>query len=176
MVYGTTTVPLINSNYLSTGRILNRFTKDMGSLDEILPRTLLDVFQIYGTLGAILILNAIALYWTLIPSAVLLIFFFFMVKVYLKTAQGIKRLEGTSELNLRYTEPLIITVPLIFACTQLREIAPFTAQSHETTNETLLDTTSGCVDTRHPTLHVLLSILTNNASDFNYQLFTSLRV
>ncbi|KAI8429862.1 hypothetical protein MSG28_000362 [Choristoneura fumiferana] len=61
----------------SSGRILNRFTKDIGALDEILPRTLLDVFQIYSTLAAILILNAVALYWTLIPSAVLMLLFFF---------------------------------------------------------------------------------------------------
>nr|AIB06823.1 ABCC3 [Spodoptera exigua] len=81
----------------SSGRILNRFTKDMGSLDEILPRTLLDVLQIYGTLTAILVLNAIALYWTLVPSAVLLILFGFMVRIYLKAAQGIKRLEGTTK-------------------------------------------------------------------------------
>ncbi|XP_013195380.2 ATP-binding cassette sub-family C member 4 isoform X2 [Amyelois transitella] len=81
----------------SSGRILNRFTKDMGALDEILPRTLLDVFQIYSTLVAILVLNAIALYWTLIPSAVLLICFFFFVKIYMKTAQGVKRLEGTAK-------------------------------------------------------------------------------
>nr|AKC34055.1 ABCC3 protein [Spodoptera litura] len=81
----------------SSGRILNRFTKDMGSLDEILPRTLLDVLQIYGTLTAILVLNAIALYWTLVPSAVLLVLFGFMVRIYLKAAQGIKRLEGTTK-------------------------------------------------------------------------------
>lgn len=81
----------------SSGRILNRFTKDMGSLDEILPRTLLDVLQIYGTMFAILVLNAIALYWTLVPSAVLLVLFFFMVKIYMKAAQGIKRLEGTTK-------------------------------------------------------------------------------
>ncbi|KAG6463316.1 hypothetical protein O3G_MSEX013801 [Manduca sexta] len=81
----------------SSGRILNRFTKDMGAVDEILPRTLLDVFQIYGTLGAILVLNAIALYWTLIPSVVLLVLFGFAVRIYLKTAQGIKRLEGTTK-------------------------------------------------------------------------------
>ncbi|XP_075985107.1 ATP-binding cassette sub-family C member 4-like [Anticarsia gemmatalis] len=81
----------------SSGRILNRFTKDMGALDEILPRTLLDVLQIYGTLASILILNAIALYWTLLPSAVLLLMFFFMVQIYLKAAQGIKRLEGTTK-------------------------------------------------------------------------------
>ncbi|XP_059049067.1 ATP-binding cassette sub-family C member 4-like [Achroia grisella] len=81
----------------SAGRILNRFTKDMGALDEILPRTLLDVFQIYSNLTAVLVLNAIALYWTLVPSAVLLILFFLFVKIYLKTAQGVKRLEGTTK-------------------------------------------------------------------------------
>ncbi|CAH0405949.1 unnamed protein product [Chilo suppressalis] len=81
----------------SSGRILNRFTKDMGALDEILPRTLLDVLQIYTTLFFILILNAIALYWTLIPSAVLLLLFVFMVRIYLKTAQSVKRLEGTTK-------------------------------------------------------------------------------
>ncbi|CAH4030827.1 unnamed protein product [Pieris brassicae] len=81
----------------SSGRILNRFTKDMGALDEILPRTLLDVLQIYSTLIAILVLNAIALYWTLIPSAFLMILFVLFVKVYLRTAQGVKRLEGTTK-------------------------------------------------------------------------------
>ncbi|KAL4709197.1 hypothetical protein ACJJTC_008125 [Scirpophaga incertulas] len=81
----------------SSGRILNRFTKDMGALDEILPRTLLDVLQIYSTLVAILVLNAMALYWTLIPSLILLVMFYFMVRIYLKTAQSVKRLEGTTK-------------------------------------------------------------------------------
>ncbi|XP_041974687.1 ATP-binding cassette sub-family C member 4-like [Aricia agestis] len=81
----------------SSGRILNRFTKDMGALDEILPRTLLDVFQIYSTLVFIIVLNAVALYWTLVPSAILLIFFIFFVKIYMKTAQGVKRLEGVTK-------------------------------------------------------------------------------
>lgn len=69
----------------------------MGALDETLPRTLLDVFSIYSTLAAILVLNALALYWTLIPSFFLLLAFVFLVKVYMKTAQAVKRLEGTSQ-------------------------------------------------------------------------------
>ncbi|KAM3966701.1 LOW QUALITY PROTEIN: ATP-binding cassette subfamily C member 4-like [Aphomia sociella] len=81
----------------SSGRILNRFTKDMGALDEILPRALMDVLQIYSSLVGILVLNAIVLYWTLIPSLVLLFLFFIFVKIYLKTAQGVKRLEGTTK-------------------------------------------------------------------------------
>nr|ASU47346.1 ABCC3 [Cnaphalocrocis medinalis] len=81
----------------SSGRILNRFTKDIGALDEILPRTLLDVFQIYSSVFTILVLNAIALYWTLVPSFILLGIFAYIVKIYLKTAQSIKRLEGTTK-------------------------------------------------------------------------------
>lgn len=90
---------IIQMKFLSfTGRILNRFTKDIGALDEILPRTLLDVFQIYSSVFTILVLNAIALYWTLVPSFILLGIFAYIVKIYLKTAQSIKRLEGTSKL------------------------------------------------------------------------------
>lgn len=81
----------------SSGRILNRFTKDMGALDEILPRSLLDVLQIYSTLLCILVLNAIALYWTLVPSFFLLLIFYFVVRIYMKTAQAVKRLEGTTK-------------------------------------------------------------------------------
>lgn len=86
------------------GRILNRFTKDMGALDETLPRTLLEVLQTYTTLAAVLVLNALALYWTLIPSALLILMFAFFVKIYLKTAQSVKRLEGTSKNRLDYRE------------------------------------------------------------------------
>lgn len=69
----------------------------MGAVDEILPRTMLDVLQIFGTLGSILVLNALALYWTLIPSAILLTLFVFLVRLYTSAAQGIKRLESVSK-------------------------------------------------------------------------------
>jgi len=29
-----------------TGQILNRFTKDMGAVDEVLPETMMDCFQV----------------------------------------------------------------------------------------------------------------------------------
>jgi len=36
---------------LATGRVLNRFAKDMGSVDEILPKVILDASQVsYHTL------------------------------------------------------------------------------------------------------------------------------
>ena len=83
--------------FLFTGRILNRFSKDIGALDELLPRFLLECIQIYLVMFSILALNAAALIWTLLPTTIILLLFYTILQIYLKSAQGIKRLEGTSE-------------------------------------------------------------------------------
>lgn len=88
--------------YLFSGRILNRFTKDLGEIDDILPGTFLHVVQLYSLMIGILVLNAISLYYTLLPTALLLLLKFLFMKIYLRTAQSIKRLEGTSEYNLKH--------------------------------------------------------------------------
>ncbi|XP_063393657.1 ATP-binding cassette subfamily C member 4-like [Cydia fagiglandana] len=80
----------------SSGRILNRFSKDIGSLDELLPRFLLECIQIYLVMFSILALNAAALVWTLLPTTIILLLFYVILQIYLKSAQSIKRLEGTT--------------------------------------------------------------------------------
>ncbi|KAG8310926.1 hypothetical protein J6590_054249 [Homalodisca vitripennis] len=75
-------------------RILNRFTKDMGSVDELLPSSLLDVLQIglvvIGIVGVLVLVNA----WLLIPTFIVACIFYFLRNFYLKTSRGVKRLEG----------------------------------------------------------------------------------
>ncbi|XP_041974686.1 ATP-binding cassette sub-family C member 4 isoform X2 [Aricia agestis] len=80
----------------SSGRILNRFSKDMGALDELLPRFFLECIQIYLVMSSILALNAAALVWTLLPTTCILLVFYMILQIYLKSAQSIKRLEGTT--------------------------------------------------------------------------------
>ncbi|CAK1599802.1 unnamed protein product [Parnassius mnemosyne] len=80
----------------SSGRILNRFSKDVGALDELLPRFLLECIQIYLVMFSILALNAAALVWTLLPTTIILLLFYTILQIYLKSAQSIKRLEGTT--------------------------------------------------------------------------------
>ncbi|XP_026726081.1 multidrug resistance-associated protein 4 [Trichoplusia ni] len=80
----------------SSGRILNRFSKDIGALDELLPRFLLECIQIYLVMFSILALNAAALIWTLLPTTIILLLFYTILQIYLKSAQSIKRLEGTT--------------------------------------------------------------------------------
>ncbi|XP_026764568.1 ATP-binding cassette subfamily C member 4-like isoform X2 [Galleria mellonella] len=80
----------------SSGRILNRFSKDIGALDELLPRFLLECIQIYLVMFSILALNAAALVWTLLPTTIILLLFYTILQIYLKSAHSIKRLEGTT--------------------------------------------------------------------------------
>lgn len=75
-------------------------------MDELLPRSLLECIQMYLGMTSILILNAIALPWTLIPTFVLIVIFITLLKWYLNAAQAVKRLEGTSESNLKYFQIL----------------------------------------------------------------------
>ncbi|XP_037300590.1 LOW QUALITY PROTEIN: multidrug resistance-associated protein 4 [Manduca sexta] len=80
-----------------SGRVLNRFSKDFGAMDEFLPRSILETVQMYLSMTSILVLNAIALPWTLIPTVILIIIFVFLLKWYLNAAQAVKRLEGTTK-------------------------------------------------------------------------------
>ncbi|XP_022899785.2 ATP-binding cassette sub-family C member 4-like isoform X1 [Onthophagus taurus] len=79
-----------------SGRILNRFSKDMGAIDETLPRAMLDAIQIFMVMSGILIMVWIFVPWVVVPSVLLGSLFLFLRIVYLRTAQDLKRLEGTS--------------------------------------------------------------------------------
>ncbi|VVC94166.1 unnamed protein product [Leptidea sinapis] len=74
----------------SSGRILNRFSKDIGALDELLPRFLLECIQIYLVMFSILALNAAALIWTLLPTTIILLLFYAILQIYLKSAHTIR--------------------------------------------------------------------------------------
>ncbi|KAJ8716035.1 hypothetical protein PYW08_013320 [Mythimna loreyi] len=79
-----------------SGRILNRFSKDMGIVDEILPRMYLDTIQVFMVMMGILVLVAIVNPYMLLTTAVCAIFMYGLTVVYLSTAQAIKRVEGVS--------------------------------------------------------------------------------
>ncbi|XP_060517596.1 ATP-binding cassette sub-family C member 4-like [Cylas formicarius] len=79
-----------------SGRILNRFSKDMGTVDEMLPKCLLETLQIFfimcGILGMVFIVSP----WMIAPAVVLGALFWYARVIYLASGQDIKRLEGTT--------------------------------------------------------------------------------
>lgn len=83
-----------------SGRILNRFSKDLGGVDELLPKTILDAGQLtlwaIGSLVVVCIVNPIYI----APIVVIGVVFFWVRRFYLATSTNIKRLEGISKFSM----------------------------------------------------------------------------
>ncbi|XP_045489358.1 probable multidrug resistance-associated protein lethal(2)03659 isoform X1 [Pieris rapae] len=79
-----------------SGRILNRFSKDMGAVDEVLPSALLDVLQIGLSLVGIVVVVATVNYWLLLPTLAIGFVFYGLRIFYIATSRSIKRLEGVT--------------------------------------------------------------------------------
>ncbi|XP_055676611.1 ATP-binding cassette sub-family C member 4-like [Lutzomyia longipalpis] len=88
----STTMRFFDTN--PSGRILNRFSKDLGATDEQLPKAILDATQIIlNMLGYIVVATTVNPLF-LAPILGLTVMFLFIRKVYLKTSKNIKRLDG----------------------------------------------------------------------------------
>ncbi|CAD6992119.1 probable multidrug resistance-associated protein lethal(2)03659 [Ceratitis capitata] len=94
MFRGITRAAMYFFNTNPTGRILNRFSKDMGQVDEILPSVMMDVIQIFLSLFGIVVVIAIVNPLFLLPTAILAVFFYYLRSFYLKTSRDVKRLEA----------------------------------------------------------------------------------
>ncbi|XP_054270037.1 probable multidrug resistance-associated protein lethal(2)03659 [Macrosteles quadrilineatus] len=88
------TMHFFNTN--SSGRILNRFSKDMGSIDEQLPAALIDCLQIGLSLIGIIVVVGLVNYWLMVPTVFIGILFYFLRNFYLSTSRSVKRLEGVT--------------------------------------------------------------------------------
>lgn len=81
-----------------SGRILNRFSKDMGAIDEFLPKAMMDFIQIalvmFGILVVICVVNPILLLAIFVTALIDCL----ILKMYLRPSQDLKRLEGICEL------------------------------------------------------------------------------
>ncbi|CAJ1079463.1 multidrug resistance-associated protein 4 [Xyrichtys novacula] len=78
------------------GRILNRFSKDIGYLDSLLPWTFVDFIQVFLQVIGGIAVAAVIIPWILIPVVPLLAVFLFLRSYFLKTSRDIKRLESTT--------------------------------------------------------------------------------
>ncbi|KAH8232361.1 hypothetical protein KR032_004783 [Drosophila birchii] len=96
MYRGITRAAMYFFNTNPSGRILNRFSKDLGQVDEVLPTVMLDVVQIFLTLLGIIVVICITNPYYLILTLALAIIFYYIREFYLKTSRDVKRLEAVA--------------------------------------------------------------------------------
>ncbi|XP_005355719.1 multidrug resistance-associated protein 4 [Microtus ochrogaster] len=78
------------------GRILNRFSKDIGHMDDLLPLTFLDFIQTLLLVVSVIAVAAAVIPWILIPLVPLAILFLILRRYFLATSRDVKRLESTT--------------------------------------------------------------------------------
>uniref|UniRef100_A0A2M4AD22 Putative abc transporter n=1 Tax=Anopheles triannulatus TaxID=58253 RepID=A0A2M4AD22_9DIPT len=88
------TMHFFNTN--PSGRILNRFSKDIGAIDSALPMALLDCVVFFLEMIAVVAVVAIVNYWFLLPTAVVAVLMFYIRRIYLNTSRVVKRIESVN--------------------------------------------------------------------------------
>ncbi|KAI4581553.1 hypothetical protein MJG53_009996 [Ovis ammon polii x Ovis aries] len=78
------------------GRILNRFSKDIGHMDDLLPLIFQDFIQTFLLVVGVVGVMVAAIPWTAIPVIPLGIIFFVLRWYFLRTSREVKRLECTT--------------------------------------------------------------------------------
>ncbi|BHF73103.1 Multidrug resistance-associated protein 4 [Sparganum proliferum] len=78
------------------GQIINRFSKDVGQMDELLPVAFHDFLQLFVNCVSSLVVAVIASYWSLIPIVPLIFGLVYYRNYYLRTARELKRIESVA--------------------------------------------------------------------------------
>lgn len=88
------TMHFFNNN--PSGRILNRFSKDIGAIDTSLPMSLHDCLVFFLEMISVVALVSIVNYWFLVPTVVVGAIMFLLRKAYLDTSRVVKRIESVN--------------------------------------------------------------------------------
>ncbi|KAL5283205.1 ABCC4.2 family protein [Megaselia abdita] len=91
---GITQASMYFFNINPSGRILNRFARDIGAIDYEIPETLIDCILLAVDLTGVIVIVAIANYWLLIPAVFLLTSMITLRHFYINTGRSIKRIEA----------------------------------------------------------------------------------
>ncbi|XP_078362204.1 ATP-binding cassette sub-family C member 4-like [Oculina patagonica] len=94
MVTSILHAPVLFFDINPAGRILNRFSQDVGSMDEDLPMKFVFLIQIFLLLFFSVLVPAVANFWILLIVVPFAVLFVYLASFYLRTSRELKRLES----------------------------------------------------------------------------------
>ncbi|XP_068622328.1 probable multidrug resistance-associated protein lethal(2)03659 [Battus philenor] len=94
MFRGVTNAPMWFFYHNPSGRILNRFSKDMGQVDTLLPVALVDCLGFFLEVVSILVVVCLVNWWLLLPTAVVAFMLHLLRNLFLDTSRELKRIEA----------------------------------------------------------------------------------
>ncbi|XP_063224305.1 ATP-binding cassette sub-family C member 4-like [Bacillus rossius redtenbacheri] len=89
-------LPMRFFNGCTSGQVLNRFSKDVGAIDNQLPVTFVDCLNTGGALLVVAVLVVAVNPWVLAPTALVAVLMSLFRAVYLRTSRCVKRLDGVA--------------------------------------------------------------------------------
>ncbi|KAG6454571.1 hypothetical protein O3G_MSEX008773 [Manduca sexta] len=94
MFRGVTNAPMWFFHHNPSGRILNRFSKDMGQVDTLLPIALVDCLGFFLEVIAILVVVCLVNWWLILPTGVVAALLMLLRALFLATSRDLKRIEA----------------------------------------------------------------------------------
>ena len=95
MVVAVLQAPVLFFDSNPVGRIMNRFSKDVGCMDEVLPKTFLMSIQLVLLLITTVLVPVVTNPWLLFVVVLLAALVVYITRYYLKSSRELKRLEST---------------------------------------------------------------------------------
>lgn len=86
-----------------SGRIMNRFTKDLSSMDENLPAAFIDVIEIFLLMIGVIVIVVLSNVYVVVPSILFMISLWLIRGFYIKTARDVKRVEAICKFKIYKT-------------------------------------------------------------------------
>ena len=96
MVVSVLQAPVLFFDSNPLGRIMNRFSKDVGCLDEVLPKNFLISIQEMLAVFASILVPTVTNPWLLLAVVPMTVLFLYITRYHLKTSRELKRLESIS--------------------------------------------------------------------------------
>ncbi|XP_026143304.1 cystic fibrosis transmembrane conductance regulator [Carassius auratus] len=132
MLHAVLSAPMSVLNTMKTGRIMNRFTKDMATIDDMLPLLMFDFVQLtVVVVGCILVVSIVRPY-IFLAATPLVIIFIVMRKYFLRTGQQLKQLE--TEARSPIFSHLIISLKGLWTIRAFERQTYFENLFHKTLN------------------------------------------